>query len=849
MDPIEDLQKPFAVHLLDVGPDEYGDALLCQFGSVTVLIDGAHTGDQKPKAGHKSIPDQIGKLLNQNPPYRVTLIMVSHAHEDHIGCLPFLVANNLLTADFALVADPDLGWGRAFDDATVAPSMADRRVQKVVAGLREHIRTQGTDDRSLEQFLSDAATLETRYRKMLETLRQNGTVIRHGRDNPQPLIDALQAKDVTLNILGPSKNMLAICAERIRNATDAAIDTISDAVRSDDSVDAASLYRRLVGEGADAIADSGRPGAAVNLQSTVTVFRYKGKKFLFAGDMQFQAPGIQGVQNLMDALRDKVKEAGPYAFVKLSHHGSFNAFSEAMYQELNEQGDTNLFGICAGERSTDHPSPTILKVLQNHKSEIKWARTDHNRQSSFFFKTATPSITVEKGTLNDPEPNADEPVLEPELETTREPAPVPSVQKRVVTESKGEVVEVNVRIPHVSTKVTIAIDVEPRGISGPDKSQPPPPVTTSADPLPPINIAGGRTLPKLLFVTSKDALAENIGLDEAGHVLQALRSQGALLFDQIPAGVSDSKQAAVLVREQLQKNSGVKGVVILGGHDVVPSQRLDCLPPALRRKVAGNGDADDFIVWSDDIYGDTDGDFLPELPVSRIPDGNRSKLVFAAIQASGSSVGASRAGVRNVARPFADEVFRNLSGNEELWVSRPLTFDALPRYYLSGDQIYIMLHGDYADSSRFWGEETPGNREAVNISNVPATSGAVVFTGCCWGALTVSTPAGRIENGRSFGQKSADDSLAMTFLARGAVGFVGCTGSHYSPLQPPFKFFGGPMHEAFWNAYATLRSPAAALFEAKLRYLKGMPHGQTTINSQAIEYKILRQYTCLGLGW
>ena len=846
MDPVEDLQKPFAIHLLDVGPDEYGDALLCQFGDVTVLIDGAHTGDQKSKGGHKSIPDQIGELLNQDPPYHVTLIMVSHAHEDHIGCLPFLVANDLLTADFALVADPALGWGRAVDDATDAP--ADPRVRKVLAGLREHIRTQGTDDRSLEQFLSDAATLETRYKKMLETLDDNGTVIRHGRNNPKPLIDALKAKGVTLEILGPSKDMLAICAERIRNATDATIDTISDAVRSDASVDAASLYRRLVGDGADAIADSGRPGAAVNLQSTVATFRYKGKKFLFAGDMQFQAPGIQGVKTLMEELRDKVKDAGPYAFVKLSHHGSFNAFSEEMFQELNEQGDSKLFGICAGESSTDHPSPTILKVLQKHKSEIKWARTDHNRQSSFFFTSATPSITVEKGKLNDPKPNTDEPVVESELETPREPAAAPSVSKRVVTESRGEVVEVNVRIPHVSTKVTIAIDVEPRGSSGPDKS-PPPPVSASADPLPPLNIAGGRTLPKLLFVTSKDALAENIGLDESAHVLQALRSQGALLFDQIPAGLSDSKQAAILVRQQLQKNAGVKGVVLLGGHDVVPSQRLDCLPPELRNKVAGNGDADDFIVWSDDIYGDTDGDFLPELPVSRIPDGNRSKVVFAAIQASGSSVGASRTGVRNVARPFADEIFSNLPGKEELWVSRPLTFDALPRFFLSGDQIYIMLHGDYADSSRFWGEETSGNREAVNISNVPATSGAVVFTGCCWGALTVSTPAGRIENGRSFGQKSADDSLAMTFLARGAVGFVGCTGSHYSPLQPPFKFFGGPMHEAFWNAYATLRSPAAALFEAKLRYLKGMPHGQTSNNSRAIEYKILRQYTCLGLGW
>ena len=107
MFPASDANTPFAIHLLDVGPKEYGDAVLCQFGDVSVLIDGAHPGDQIGKEGHESIPDQIGRLLNQTQtPYRVTLLMVSHAHEDHIGCLPNLVANNLLEADFAFVTDP-----------------------------------------------------------------------------------------------------------------------------------------------------------------------------------------------------------------------------------------------------------------------------------------------------------------------------------------------------------------------------------------------------------------------------------------------------------------------------------------------------------------------------------------------------------------------------------------------------------------------------------------------------------------------------------------------------------------------------------------------------------------------
>jgi beta-lactamase superfamily II metal-dependent hydrolase len=841
----EDVKKPFAVHLLDVGQKEYGDAILCQFGDVTVLIDGAHTGDQVGKGDHKSIPDQLKALLKQTQtPLHVTMIMVSHAHEDHIGCLPHLVSNGLLTADFALVADPDLGWGRPIDSTPVQP--VDERVRQIVAGLRELIRTKGTDDQELAEFLADAATLEDRYRKMLDTLDNQGTVIRHGRDNPKPLIDALAAKGVELKVLGPSQDFLAVCADRIGQGTDAAIDQVSDAFRADEEVGAVDLYWRLTGSSGDAIADSGRLGAAVNLQSIVARFTFKGKKFLFAGDMQFEDPEISGVDQFMKALRKRVSDEGPYAFVKLCHHGSFNAFSEQIYQELNQQGSVKLFGICAGEQSTSHPNPSTLKVLKDHTNDIKWARTDHNRQSSFFFGTAKPTIKLEKGDLNDPKPNSEDPIVIGELEVTPTPTTT-TASAGTATTVTGEVVEVNVRVPHRSTKVTLTIDVEPRN------SEPAAPATQAVEEpggdLPTLRIAGGRTLAKLLFVTSAEGLARNIGRREAAHVLQSLRAQNQLLFDQLPPNSTNAAQAATLVRSQLRQNAGVKGIVIIGGYDVVPSQRVDCLPPALRSQVSGSGDADNFIVWSDDVYGDTDGDWLPELPVSRIPDGNRANVIFNAIQSGATQLTAPRAGVRNIARPFAEQIFAALPGSAGIRVSRPTTFDGSPRYSLSADRVYLMLHGDYTDGSRFWGEDTPGNSEAVNISNLPARSGAVIFTGCCWGALTVNTPAGRVVAGRPFGQKSVNDSIALTFLQRGALGFIGCTGSHYSPLQPPYKFFGGPMHEAFWSAYGKGHPPAEALFLAKLEYLRGMPHGQTSANARAIEYKILRQYTCLGLGW
>ncbi|MDI3288205.1 hypothetical protein [Polyangium sp. 15x6] len=44
-------QNPFTITLLDVGAEQYGDAVLCRFGGISVLIDGAHPGDARRKAG------------------------------------------------------------------------------------------------------------------------------------------------------------------------------------------------------------------------------------------------------------------------------------------------------------------------------------------------------------------------------------------------------------------------------------------------------------------------------------------------------------------------------------------------------------------------------------------------------------------------------------------------------------------------------------------------------------------------------------------------------------------------------------------------------------------------------
>lgn len=385
-------------------------------------------------------------------------------------------------------------------------------------------------------------------------------------------------------------------------------------------------------------------------------------------------------------------------------------------------------------------------------------------------------------------------------------------------------------------RVTVTIDAEP-AVAGGD---------AAGAEVEALALGGGRHLPALLFVTQPEALGVNIGVAEAKTVLEALRASGALV--ELSPDETSPKSAVEAVLARLT-HGGFEGIVLVGGYDVVPSLRLDVLPPSLRAAVTGDDDADDFIVWSDDAYGDTDGDTMAELPVTRVPDGHSAALLFRALSASAHAQPSERFGIRNVARPFAEQVYSRLRGAGELRVSEPTVATTLGPAAAGGDVVYLMLHGDWVDSSRFWGEDTPGNEEAVNIGSLPNPCGAVVFTGCCWGALTVDQPAGRVTEGRAIGVKSETASMALSFLSRGALAFVGCTGSHYSPTVQPYGYFGQPLHEAFFAFLQNGLAPAQALFEAKKAYAVGMPHGQAGSVAEAIELKILRQYTSLGLGW
>jgi hypothetical protein len=364
-------------------------------------------------------------------------------------------------------------------------------------------------------------------------------------------------------------------------------------------------------------------------------------------------------------------------------------------------------------------------------------------------------------------------------------------------------------------------------------------------------LADGRRLPTLLFVTNRTALARRIGRDTTATVLNGIRAAGHIVYDTLRASAAGSPAPAIAaVRRQLATHPHVAGVVLLGGYDVVPAERLDCLPPRLRKRVGASDDPDDFMVWSDDSYGDADGDHIPDLPVSRIPDGRSAELVVAALQASAIPSSRSRRGVRNAARPFADAIFETLPGRASMLRSSPVRHDQRPRYSLDAAYVYLVLHGLPNNGSAFWGEDGHRHPKAVVSANLPSRRGVVAFTGCCYGALTVDEPAILAPAGKAPISRSPEQSVALSFLLRGARAFVGCTALHYSPVQPRYDYFGAPLHEAFWRAVMNGSPPARALLQAKHHFIRGLPHGQEPNSAaEAIEFKTFREFTCLGLGW
>jgi beta-lactamase superfamily II metal-dependent hydrolase len=458
-----DAASDIKVHLLDIGSGkkhQYGDCVLCQFGDVSVLIDGGHRGDEELVLG------QLEKLLDQTSPVTVSLIIISHPHDDHIGCLPALVAQGALKAKWALVSDPQYRWGDPGDTDTDFAGR-DARVRGIAEAVLEHDRTDWDDD-TLTGFIDNVSNLETRYRTMLRQLADGGaTVVLHGTDaaGEAELIEALAP--VRLDVVGPSVEQLRECYRLLQGGQTDAIRMFDSApdFDFDSAATVANAYRTLVSGFTDSVPKN---RGAINLQSLVTRFEYKKRRFIFAGDMQFADPQVESQMLIegVEEMRRNIRKRAPYAFVKLSHHGSDNAFDEVT---IADYGKSALYGICCGDAPGHHPHPVVLQLLNKNRDSLDWVRTDRNGLVSITFGTGSPSIELSRGVRDD---------ATPPKKATRTPhtddftdsevaspgggaPPAAGAQLSAEGSTGGSDYTFTARVPPNATRLSVTLDLQP----------------------------------------------------------------------------------------------------------------------------------------------------------------------------------------------------------------------------------------------------------------------------------------------------------------------------------------------------------------------------------------------------
>jgi beta-lactamase superfamily II metal-dependent hydrolase len=883
-------EEPFDIFLLDVGKTKYGDAIFCRLNGKTIWIDAAHPGDLDLLSG------QLATIFPGDPPYSIDLLVVTHCHLDHIGCLPELLAEGILDVRAALVADEKLGFplkaGLGADLTPDSPALQGA-VQLVLAGLREETPDLASDG-ELASFLADAATQYSRYLEALHSLESAGIeVVRYGRDSKAFDHLARRIAPWGLTVLGPTIDHLLLCSEELLRLQSKAAKDLMGTFTSDAAPSPVSLFRRYLAEtsrpggpAADALtalpflADKAGSGACLNDHSIVLKLEARGQRALLSGDQQFAKAEVPGLDDLMHALVSTVEQAGPYSFWKTSHHTSYNGVDERILRAVGAQ----YLGHSGGLNDPDHPDPSVLTTLADFTPPLTWARTERNGLIHVSLSEQGVKLTINKGKLNDGRRNRRAPARDLEARALAAPrgpstpapaappapgaAPAMTVSQAVSTRVlQGGPVEVLTRVSQ--TGVRIRLDIEVADLTSGRETVRPAPTGTRAQETQDVagfRLARGREIEKLLFVTEPARLAGKIGGEPSVQALLTVLRQAGHEVIQLE-NPPTAEIGAKAVRPSL---TDVKGVVILGGFDIVPSGRAqvistDEIGQLSRLRYPFVDAPDGFWVWSDDTYGDQDGDGIPELPVSRIPDGGAVSFLRAALDAPRPVQLTSRAGLHNVRRAFAKKVFSAIPGTGEILSSEPTRADELPRGAVLPDAVYLMLHGSAETPHVFDGEFSDDGDQwwtdaAFRVANVEAAEGAVVFCGCCYGALS-ALPIARQSlvpaSARAFSPRS---SIALRFLEAGANAYVGPTAVHFSPPESDPDLAGGRLHRLFWERVAKGDGPARALHQARKLYVKDIPRldqavadlraGQETpIILRAVERKIYQMFSCLGLGW
>jgi beta-lactamase superfamily II metal-dependent hydrolase len=832
-----------------------------------VIVDGGHSVDRD------NLVEQFADIFGHGRPFEFDLMIISHGHLDHIGALPWLIDRGDIVVKYALIPDPKMTFGSEGDiDAAVPVEVA-----QAVAVLREEPMNDLLDADSLQAFALDAVSTPERYDKMIANLKQHGTkVVLFGDPNSSAARKNLAAKfsHIGFQILGPSQKALKRTSTLLFEAQN---DAVTDGMAMMDAgLDSAETFNELL----DA---KDRAGNLVNAQSIVCMFELSTpegpRRILLGGDYQFE--DIERDDEILDAERsrllEEIAEHAPYAFAKLSHHGSENAAGRGFLEAI---GDTKVVGICSG-RTDDpkHPDPLTIDLLEEKSDTTSWVRTDrsgHVKVSVTPSRTSISPVTAKNIT----EPNRSDSLPAVTEGRVLEARPIPAQTTSLSTPRESaqlpeSVDAVRFEIPSRASSMTIHFDLVPAGSASITNTMTERMSAAAGEPIPTqsgrptgrqrlpatgdaprFEIGAGRKLEPLLFLTDTARLSDKIGPNVVTTIVNAVKDGGYDICDVSRRGVTAPRPAAE-IREELCDHIRahidaypVSQVVIVGGYDVIPAHQIDAIapetPPDTKRELRVK-DPDGFIIWSDDPYVDVDNAGLPDLPISRVPDGHDALFTLNVLQATRTE-GPVRHGIRNKFRPFVEPIFNSLPGTAPLFVSGPVDASELTPRQLQAGLAYYMLHGRSDDARVFYGETEPRVLvKALTLDRLPDDGIDVAVLGCCWGALSASTTGADWLPGQRITGRLPDQSIALTLLAAGARGVIGCTGAHYSPPESNPDAASGRLHRKLWENLNSGKTPARALFDAKYDYADNVVK-LTDPKALAVAYKTLNQFTCLGLG-
>ncbi|HAL61866.1 MAG TPA: hypothetical protein DCP08_05595, partial [Chloroflexi bacterium] len=361
--------------------------------------------------------------------------------------------------------------------------------------------------------------------------------------------------------------------------------------------------------------------------------------------------------------------------------------------------------------------------------------------------------------------------------------------------------------------------------------------------------------PMELIVTSKFRLAEKYGpdgfmrieeklseLERATKGLQVKRvyvDEGSTLDGLEAVDPTDPWAVKALIDEideRLQaEGREAKFLLLVGGDDIIPFCRLP--NPA---------DDEELEVWTDNPYASRDDNFLlPQRAVGRIPDGKKEGILLSlldvAIECHGEAskgrltgmVAGLMRGLRRspsslglsaeIWQEASQAVFEAIGNSKGLEISPPFTDqEFLERHTQVPPLAYFNLHG-VKEAAYWYGHSSSGEELDFPIALTPLNlawaevSGAVVYSEACYGA--------HLREG------SADSSISLAFLAKGAKAVIGSTGMAYGALMPPLSG-ADLLGRNLWLGLKRGFTIGEALLRAKLGLVEEMAERQGFLDGE-----------------